>query len=627
MFSAVIARLRAIPWPFYVVIALAAGTRLAALPLIDYRYDEASGVHFAFVIADGQWLTLAPQSGSIATHPPLALYVMALPALLARDVLWVAGFRAALDVVAVGALAWIGSQSFGRVAGFVGSLAYAVGPWAIYFARKTWVSPIGLFGTIALLGALLLVGQRRAGGWPIATLGVALAISSHLSGLYLLPGLALALLLGWRRLQPAVLLAGLIPLALVAAAYAAADAPTAFQNIQSLLRAQGGGGAGTAALDFALWQTSGAKLAEYSGLPALFVREGTPPDLINFVPPALVVLGMVLAVGQWQRDRTRAQARAALVAVGFWLGVIVPQLRASPAPQPHYVQLAIPAAFALVGYAASAIWRWVAARPAIWPRLGLAGLLLGVTGYDLAYTFSLNSAAAATGPFPGYRPMAPALAVATAARGLLASCSAGEILIGAPGANPEVDDQAAVYGTLLADRRPRLFDTRMAVLAPAGCGVWIIAPGDGRAPEALGVAGYGARRAVPFPAPEASLGRWAHGIEALGVGVGVAESTWATVTLRVTKGGIGGEDAHWFARLESGGREVASRDIAGVRPSDWRVGDTIGLYFDFAPLRLERGTPVILRIGSYRYPELSGIGVQLPDGKWADALVIDGIAP
>ncbi len=628
MLSAVIARLRAIPWPFYAVIALAAATRLAALPLIDYRYDEAAGVHFAFAIADGQWLTLAPHSGSIATHPPLALYVMALPALLARDVFWVAGFRAALDVVAVGALAWIVSQSFGRVAGFIGSLAYAAGPWAIYFARKTWVSPIGLFGTIALFGALLLVGQRRARGWPIATLGVALAISSHLSGLYLLPGLALVLLLGWRRLQPAVFLAGLIPLALVAAAYAAADAPTAFQNIQSLLRAQGGGGAGTAALDFALWQTSGAKLAEASGLPALFVREGTLPDLINFVPPALVVLGMVLAVGQWLRDRNRAQARAALVAMGFWLGVVVPQLRASPAPQPHYVQLAIPAAFALVGYSAAWIWSIAGQYRLAWSRGLLAFAVVGVVTFELAYWVGFNAAAAGPGPFPGYRPAQVEMATVEAARKLAdLDCSgAGGIVVLGPKADPDVDEPAAIYSTLLAGMRPRLLNSREAVLAPGICQYWLVLPGDAPAMAIFGNGQTGVMRPPRLAgADKPKLGEWSTGIALTDAGIHAGDHTWVTATLRVTSG-EGGE-TRWFARLVGDGTQIASKDISGPARSLWRTDDTIGLLFDFGNLLLPSGTPIDLRIGSYRFPDLSGIGVKLPDETWVDAVTIRFSAP
>lgn len=132
--------------------------------------------------------------------------------------------------------------------------------------------------------------------------------------------------------------------------------------------------------------------------------EGTLPDLINLVLLALVVLGMVLAVGHGLWDRNRAQARAALVAVGFWLGVVVPQLRAGPAPQPHYVQLAIPAAFALVGYSAAWIWSIAGQYRLAWSCGSSAFAVVGVVTFELAYWVGFNAAAAGPGPFPGYRP-------------------------------------------------------------------------------------------------------------------------------------------------------------------------------------------------------------------------------
>ena len=626
MVSALTSRLRAGPWPFILVVVLAAVARLAALTLIDYRYDEAAGVHFAFGIADGRLLTLAPHSGSIATHPPLTLYVMALPALLARDVLWVAGFRAALDVVAVGAMAWLASRTLGRVAGFVSALAYAAGPWAIYFARKTWVSPIGLFGMLALMGAFLLVGQQRARGWPIATIGVALAIGAHLSGLYLLPGLALVLLLGWRRLNPTVFLAGLIPLVIVGVGYAVADAPTGFGNLQALLRAQNVGGMNIAAFNFALWQTSAAKLAEISGLPALLAPEGSVLDLVNVLPQALTLFGIGLSVVAALRDRTNLKARAALVAAGFWVSIVLVQLRTVGPPQPHYVQLAMPAAFALIGYSAAAVWKWAVGRRKIWLQFALAGALLGVAGFELAYWSALNGAAAGAGPFAGYRPIAAALEIAQSARTLAAECPSGEILIGVPGANPEIDDAAAVFGTLLADRRPRLFDSREVILAPSGCAIWVIAQGGGPALTAYGVVGDGVRRVTP-PQAGAPMGEWANGIELVGAGLSATGSAWATATLRVSRDVTGREDVHWFARLESGGSRIASRDIAGVPPRDWRVGDTIGLLFDFGQIPIASGDKLLLRIGSYEFPGLAGIGVRVPDGAWVDSVAVPVTIP
>ena len=607
--------------------ALAALPRLASLALIDYRYDEAVAVHFAFDIADGRWLVLAPHSGSIATHPALSLYLMALPALLVRDVFWVAGFRAALDVLAIGLLARAVYLSSGRLAAFVAALAYAVGPWAIYFARRTVISPIGLFASLALLGAVMLVRHGRRVGWSIAVLGVALAIGSHLTGVYMLPGLAFALVLGWRRLSWKAFVLGLLPLVAVGLAYAAADAATGFQNIQALLKPQGGG-FGTASFDFALWQTSSSKLAEVLGLPALFVREKTLPDTLGDLPQALLLLGMLLVVVRWARQRGDTAARAGLLALGFWAGIVVPQLKTLPAPQPHYLQMAIPAAFALVGSAAGWIWSQASRTPRVWPRAALAALAACMAAYQLAYWAGINAAAAGPGPFPGYRPAQVEMATVESARKLAdLDCSgAGGIVVLGPKADPDVDEPAAIYSTLLAGMRPRLLNSREAVLSPGICQYWLVLPGDTPAMDVFGNGQTGVMRPPRLAgADKPVLGEWSTGIALTDAGMHLGESAWLTATLRVTAGE--GGDTRWFARLVSDGKQIASKDISGPARSIWRTGDTIGLWFDFGSLTLPSGTPLDLRIGSYRYPELSGIGVKLPDETWVDAVTIRLLAP
>jgi hypothetical protein len=627
MLSARFSRFRAGPWPFILVMALAAAPRLAALPLIDYRYDEAVAVHFAFDIADGRWLVLAPHSGSIATHPALSLYLMALPALVARDVFWVAGFRAALDVAAIGLLAKAVSLASGRLAAFVAALAYAVGPWAIYFARRTVVSPIGLYAAIALLGAVLLVRQGRRSGWLIAVLGVALAIGSHLSGIYMLPGLAIALALGWRQLSWKTFILGLLPLVVVGGAYLAADAATGFANIRALMQPQGGG-FGTAPFDFAMWQTSSSKLAEVLGLPALFVREKTLPDTLGDLPQALLLFGMLLVVVRWARRRGDSAAQAGLLALGFWAGIVAPQLKTLPAPQPHYVQMAIPAAFALIGSAAGWIWSQAGRTEHVWPRALLTALAATMVGYQLAYWSGINAAAAGPGPFPGYRPALAAMPASAAVRKLDDACSSGGagIVVLGPKADPDVDEAAAIYSTLLADRRPRLLNSRESVLAPGGCGAWLVLPGDAPAMAAFGATQTGVMSPPHLAgADKPKLGEWSTGIALTDAGIHMGDRTWVTATFKVTAG-EGGE-TRWFARLVRDGAQIASKDISGPARSIWRTGDTIGLMFDIGSLALPTGTPLDLRIGSYRYPELSGIGVKLPDETWVDAVTIRLLAP
>jgi hypothetical protein len=206
-------------------------------------------------------------------------------------------------------------------------------------------------------------------------------------------------------------------------------------------------------------------------------------------------------------------------------------------------------------------------------------------------------------------------------------CSgAGGIVVLGPKTDPDVDEAAAIYSTLLAEMRPRLINSREAVLAPGICQYWLVLPGDAPALAAFGVGQTGVMRPPRIAgADKPKLGEWSTGVALTDAGIHLGDSAWVTATLRVTAG-EGGE-TRWFARLLKDGAQIASKDISGPARSLWRSGDTIGLWFDFGKLALPSGTPLDLRIGSYRYPELSGIGVKLPDETWVDAVTIRLLAP
>jgi hypothetical protein len=129
------------------VLILATALRLYRLDLLDLRFDEATALRQAMQIARGEWLPVAPFSGSVANHPPTYLYIMALPYLFTRDFLTVAAYRVLLDVVAI-ALCWgLCRRFFGSSLGvaLIACLLFATAPWAIQFARRTWLAALPLF--------------------------------------------------------------------------------------------------------------------------------------------------------------------------------------------------------------------------------------------------------------------------------------------------------------------------------------------------------------------------------------------------------------------------------------------------------------------------------------------------
>src|SRR5512142_1650811 len=79
---------------FLLVIALlgAAFLRLYRLNLIDFRFDQAFALQYANDITHGYFWAVQPH-GSVAAHPPVYLYLMALPYLFTSDFVSVVTFR------------------------------------------------------------------------------------------------------------------------------------------------------------------------------------------------------------------------------------------------------------------------------------------------------------------------------------------------------------------------------------------------------------------------------------------------------------------------------------------------------------------------------------------------------
>ncbi|MBX7212515.1 MAG: hypothetical protein K1X39_00745 [Thermoflexales bacterium] len=593
--------------------------RLARLDLIDYRYDEAVAVRFALDIAGGAWYWLAPHSGSVATHPGLALWLMAIPAALSHDVLVIAGFRAALDALAAGVLAWALQRLLPRPAALGAALLYALGPWVVYFARKVWVAPINAWGVLIVLGIVLLLAERRSVGWVLASLGVALSLATHLSALYLLPAYAVLAVVALRRLGLGRFALGALPVLLVSVAYGALDGQTGYTNLRALA------GAGTAAgtfslapVDFALWQMEGRLLPEVAGLPAavpLLPQLGLGAVLLF----GLGLLRIVSRRGRAWRDDALAQM--ALILAVFWASLVVTQVRAGSAVQPHYVQAAQPFAFALMGVGLAWLAERVGVRRARIAIVAVVALLLIFFSSGL---LRVNEAAAARAlqPAAGYRPLLPVLEIARQARALLRECGQGGIAVGVQHAEASIDEGAATYSALLEDLHPRLFPAGEVALRPMGCATWVIA--EGPAPALAGLGPTRGPAAVAAPAmdlPATVLGTWEDGLELRAVRREGGAIT-ALVAVPATPPATA-PDAHWFVRVVAAdGAPLGSVDLGALPPAALRSGDVLRLWAPIPGLA-QSGGGLRVAIGRYRYPSQEGLGVRLPDGTWVAAVEVN----
>ncbi len=277
------------------ILLLAAALRLFRLDLIDVRFDEASGLQNALTIAGGTLLKVASFSGSLAVHPPVYAYTMALPYLFTRDFVIVAAFRVLLDVLAIAGLWLLCSRTLNSRVALLSVLMFAVAPWAVQFARKTWLAPLPIYQVLLMWGLLEVAQLRRARGWAITGLGLSLSIGTHLSAIYLLPVTLIALWIGRRTFKPFPALLGLLPLLGLVALYLSHDAPGGFANVRALLGAAGFGAPAPSAgfslqsLRFALWITGGAHLSDLTS-GAFSVWQAQLPAWLNGVDTLQIAL-------------------------------------------------------------------------------------------------------------------------------------------------------------------------------------------------------------------------------------------------------------------------------------------------------------------------------------------------
>jgi hypothetical protein len=78
---------------------------------------------------------------------------------------------------------------------------------------------------------------------------------------------------------------------------------------------------------------------------------------------------------------------------------------------------------------------------------------------------------------------------------------------------------------------------------------------------------------------------------------------------------------HWYNyALNSKDERLAQKDGGGIAPINWRSGDWLVHTFEIPLTQLQWTELKSFRIGSYRYPEIQTIGVQLPDQSYADGV-------
>jgi len=626
------------------ILTLAAILRLYQLDLIDIRFDEASAMQSALAIARGQWLAVAPYSGSVANHPPVYLYVMALPYLITRDPLIVAGYRAMLDVLAIGLCYAMCQRYFGLRVATWAALFYALAPWAIQQARKTWLAPLPLWGVLLLWGLLEVVQRRNPRGWILTGAAFALSLGTHLSAIYLLPIIVLVALWRWRTLRPLPVLMGLLPIALLALIYIGHDAQTNYANLHALFNGATANAnpTRTVSLDsfrFALWLSGGAHLSDLTG-PAFAAWQSQFPDWLTWldtVQMGLLLLFFILAL----LNRKSPQAPALLLLAAYFLVPIVVQLRPAQPLQLHYLLPLYPVQFVMLGWVVGGLT--TAHRPQTpdtnrqssivngqW--IAVVGGLLSVVvlSWQLFTTLRFNNFIASHNTANGGygEPIRTALAAKRMVREGISAGLFSDVIIIAPGGDSQVNEAATILDVLLADVPHRFTNADTGLILRGEPTQYLFTPGteaaqarllrsgwlDSPQQQASQFRGDDDRRYVRITSAKATLGnvpplqrRWANGIELLNVIAQRKDDVLSANTFAlVTPAALPGRNTHWYVHvLNANDQKLGQLDTGGVPFANWRVGDVLWHWFD-VPLAPDT-KPINLRIGAYQYPSLDPI--------------------
>ncbi len=661
---------------FALTFVLGAALRLYALDLTDLRYDEASGARFGWQVARGEWFAALPNTGSVANHPPVYAWLMAVPYLFTRDFLAVAAYRALIDVLALALCGWMCARHFNRRVAIVAMLCFATAPWAVLFARKLFTQPMPIFSVLLLFGLLEVTRRRNPWSWTIAGWGLALAVGSHWSALYLAPVVLVTAVWCHRTLRPLPVLVGLWPGLLLAGGYLWQDAPGGFANVRSLLSAASGSATvGLDALWRALWLSTGLHLSDLTG-PAYGVWRATMPadlDAFGWAQAAFILAGAGLLIVQTVRRAPSCQSSNPLASAGrdgsglaLLLFVLLPvalQLRHSQPVQMHYLLPIYPAPFVILACGIDAALTWAAGRRGWGARLVRAGLPAAVAiillGQVWMYAQLMAFIAMHDTSDGGYGPPARhALALARLAQDRLCAderCAGPrEVIVVAPGADPTVNEQAAIWDVLLAGTPHRFADGKAGLILPCQPAQYVFAPGSEAALQRLrhwladasarvewitisvrpgSASTMTAARVDDACRPDYSWSlstpraRWEHGATLLHHRVAWTEDRKAMridLYLRVEAAPPAGADFHWFNHVLAGGEKIAQADGGGIHPANWRVGDVLWHWFEIAlPAGLDAGREDIrLRVGSYTYPQLENVPLTLADGRASDGLEI-----
>ncbi len=648
------------------LLLLAAALRLTQLDLAEFKADEAGITRQALaLVRQGHFPIIGPQSSQGPAHPPLQVYLMALPLALTPDPRLAIAVIALIHTAGVGMTLVLGARFFSRRVGFIAAALLAVNPWAIYYARKMWTQNWPLATTLFIFFLLLLIVERR----PWALLGASLAlvalVGTHLGGLVFLIILVLILLPFRAQLQRRPLLVSVAVLVLCAAPYLYHDAGThGWANLRGFLDL----GGGPAQIDwqatrFAVWLSSGYHYQDLAGTRyAQFLDTLPPLRWLDGVEMALLGLGVIYLIARivrqaQEKDRPRPASLGRNLVLLLWLLVPVAlQTRHTQPVYPHYFILLYPVQHLIIALLLSDGLAQLQKRYGPrWGRYGMisvVGLLLLIGGWQIYLNRAFNRFVTQHDTPNGYGPTVGPLWQTAQAAGAAAQACGAEILLVAQGDDPLWDNRPAALDVLLPRHLPhRLIDGREALVFPLGPAVYITTPDVQTATVQLrALSGTTALDPIAAPGntrywlfqrdnasrddvlagltPLSAPRRLANGVEWLAYGIDDAQSHQPlqfSVAWWLDGPAPTGIDYHLFVHLvDAEGKRWGQHDMAGLDSAAWQTGDLVLTRFSIETNADAPQGQYWIHLGMYTFPDIVNVPVLDAAGNPAGDLKVVG---
>lgn len=160
--------------------------------------DEGRDVRVIRDLLHGNLVFVGPQTSIGNMYLGPLYYYLVAPALL------IAGYNPvgpAIEVALIGSLTvfltwWFGRRWFGRLAGLIAALLFALSPVAIIYSRSSWnPNPMPFFALLCIWGIWQVWEEKKYAYMSLIGVSLALALQMHYLGLLLLPVLGLFWLL------------------------------------------------------------------------------------------------------------------------------------------------------------------------------------------------------------------------------------------------------------------------------------------------------------------------------------------------------------------------------------------------------------------------------------------------